>query len=169
VSQPLIGAWTCPTSCASLKLQFSCGDVRLRIPGCTRAVYLKLLEINPTHPKRTIRNCSAAYSVLSARSSSSSLPQIFRLLDCAVFCGSAADLLAPDGGLFGSMHKVQPSRFTACVLASGPRCRLAVRLWTLPARQTSIALCFYGVDRICRSNRALVHMGNSLPRIAHPG
>ena len=51
MSQPLIGVWTCPTSCASLKMQFSCGEVRLRIPGRTRAVYSEVLEINPTHPK----------------------------------------------------------------------------------------------------------------------
>jgi hypothetical protein len=49
-----------------------------------------------------------SYAVLSARSSPSSLPPIFGSFGCAVFCDSAGDLLAPDGGLFGSVHKLQP-------------------------------------------------------------
>ena len=53
-----------------------------------------------------------SYAVLSARSSPSSLPPVSGSFESAVFCCSAADLLAPDGELFGSVHKLQPSRFT---------------------------------------------------------
>jgi hypothetical protein len=52
------------------------------------------------------------YAFLSARSSPSSLPSSFGSSETAVFCGSAADLLVPDGAFFASEHKLQPSRFT---------------------------------------------------------
>jgi hypothetical protein len=54
----------------------------------------------------------SVYSVLSAPSSPCSRSPICGPPGGTVFCGSAVDSFAPDGGFFRSEHKLQPSRFT---------------------------------------------------------
>jgi hypothetical protein len=93
----------------------------------------------------------SVYSVLSAPSSPCSRPPNFSPLESTVFCGSAVDSFAPDGGFFRSEHKVQPSRFTELFPS-----RLEEGIDRTKQRQLQIVICDATGTKKRSTNRLLL-------------